>query len=81
MKSFSGGDLQAFEVNAVAAIELEVAPGKILANDANQFDRSEETGGNRCVARRAAEQPRVFAPGSLDRVQGGGTNHENAHNR
>ena len=60
MKGFAGQNLQAFEVNFVPAIKLEVFLGKILADHADQFDRAEKARGDGGVAGRAAQQARVF---------------------
>ena len=55
MKGFSRQNLEAFEVNAMAFVKLEVLFGKILADNADQFDGAKETGGDRGMAGRAAE--------------------------
>jgi len=52
---------------------------KVLAHDADQLHGREETGGDRGVAGRAAEQARVFAPGRFDGIEGGGADNENTH--
>ena len=60
MKRFARQHLQAFEVNFVPAIKLDVFLRKIFADDADQFHRRKKTRRDRRVAGRAAEQARIF---------------------
>ena len=71
MKRFAGQNLQAFEVNFVPPVKLEVFLRKILADDADQFDRAEKARGHGGMAGRAAEQARVFRVRSFDGIQRG----------
>lgn len=54
MEGFAGGNLEAFEVHLVAAVELEIFFGKIRADDADEPDGRKETGGDGGVAGGAA---------------------------
>ena len=73
VKRFSGQDLEAAQVNFVPAIKLDVFFRKILADNADQFDRREEARGDGGMAGGAAEQARVFPGGSFDGIECGGT--------
>ncbi|SRR6266704_163489 len=79
MEGFAGQNLEAFEVNAMAVIELDVSPGKIVADNANEFDGTEETGSHGGMAGGAAEEARVLAFGSFDGVEGGRADDEDRH--
>ena len=65
MKRFAGQNLQAFEINFVPVIKLDVFFGEIVADDADQFHRAEKARRDRRMAGRAAEQARVFRLGVL----------------
>jgi hypothetical protein len=65
VKRFAGQNLQAFQVNFVPAIQLDVFFGEILADDADQFHRAKKARGDGGVAGRTAEQTRVFGLGVL----------------
>ena len=79
MERLSRRNLQTLEVDAVTAIKSDIALREIVADDANQLDRSEKTGGDGGMAGRTAEQARIFAVSRFDGVKRGGTNNENAH--
>ena len=79
MKGFAIRDFQSREVNAVAAVKLEVALGKIPAHDADEVDGGEEAGGDGRVAGGATEQARIAGLGGFDGVKGGGTDDQHAH--
>ena len=79
MERFAGQDLQAGQVNLVPAVKLEVFFRKIVAHDADEFDRAEKARGHGGMAGRTAQQARIFRFGSLDGIQRGGTDNKNAH--
>jgi hypothetical protein len=81
MESFSRLNLQAMEVDAMAAVELHVTLGKIVAHHADQLDRAIKAGGDGRVAGRSAEEAGIFGLGSFDRVEGGGTDNQDAHGK
>jgi len=60
-------------------IQLDVFFGKILADNADQFDRRKKTRGHGGVAGRAAQQTRIFGFRGLDGIEGGGADNEYAH--
>jgi hypothetical protein len=59
--------------------EADVLGGKIATDDTHQLGLGEETGRNGRMTGRTAQQEGVFRLGSLDGVQRGGTDNENAH--
>jgi hypothetical protein len=69
MEGFAGQNLEAVEVNFVPAVKLEVFLWKVVADNANQFDRAEKARGDGGMAGRAAEQARIFRVGSFDGIQ------------
>src|ERR1043166_1282828 len=73
MEGFAGLDLESVKVDAMAAIELDVALGKVLPDDADELDGSEETGGDGGVTGGTAEEAGVLGMRGFDGVQGGGT--------
>ena len=72
-------DLQAREVNAVILVKLHILLGEIFADHAYQFHRPKETRRHCRVARRAAEQLRVFLRGSFNGIQSRRTDNQYAH--
>jgi len=64
-------DLQPVEVDAVPPVELEVAFGEIVANDADQSHGREKARRDRRVTGRSAQQARVFGLWGLDGIQSG----------
>jgi len=79
MKGLSGRHLEALQVDAMSSLELNVAFREILADDADELYRPEETRRHSGMDGRPAEKARVFAVGRPDGIQGGGTDNENAH--
>src|SRR2546421_12231782 len=58
MKGLATRRLQSFKINAVTAIQLNVAPGEIVADDADQFDRRKKTCRYRRMTGRSAKESR-----------------------
>src|SRR6185436_7354402 len=54
MKGFAGQNLQAFEIDAMAFVKLQIALGKIVTNDADEIDRAKKARGHCGVAGRTA---------------------------
>ena len=72
-------NLQTFEINFVPPVKPEVFLRKIVANDADQFDRAEKARGDRGVAGRTAQQTRAGRVRCFDGVQCSRADNENAH--
>ena len=79
MKGLAGENLEAFEIDAVTFVELDIPFRKILADYADEFYRAEETRGNGGMAGGTAEETRVFGFGSFDGVERSGANDKNTH--
>ena len=78
-EGFSGNNLQAFEVDAAAAEEVDVLLREILADDADEAYRRETRCGNGAVGSGAAEEVFVFGELSFDVIQPDGANDKNGH--
>jgi len=72
-------DLQSGEVDVAACEIIDVFLWEIVSDDAHEVYAGEETGADRSVTGRAAEQVGVFGDGSLDGVECDGTYNENGH--
>ena len=79
VEGLAGGKFEAGEVNSMMPVKLEVAFGKVGADDAHEIDGGEEAGRDGGVAGRAAEQAGILGLGGLDGVQRGGTDNHYAH--
>src|SRR5436190_18415006 len=79
VESLAGENLQAVQLNAMPAVELDVSFREIFTDDANKFYRAEKAGGNCRVARGTAEQTRVFGFWGFNRIKGGRTNDQYTH--
>jgi len=79
VKRFAGKNLQAFEINVMALVKLEVTFWKIVADDSDEFDWTEKAGGNRGVAGRTAQQTRIFSFWRFDRIEGSRANNQDTH--
>jgi len=53
--------LQALHVDTMAAIKLQIAPGKIVTHNPDQLDRAEKAGGHCRMACGTAQQPWIFS--------------------
>lgn len=53
-------DLEAFEIDFVFFVEVQVFAWEVAADNANHFDGSKKAGGNSGVAGAAAEQAGIF---------------------
>ena len=65
MKGLARPHLEAFEVDCLAAVKLEVAAGKIIAHHADQLDRAEKARGHRRMAGRSPSNRGFSAWGVL----------------
>src|SRR3989442_15841386 len=65
MEGLAGPELEAGEGNSMAAIELDIALGKVLPNDADELDRAEKTRGDGGVAGGNPQQGGGFGMGGF----------------
>src|SRR5207249_2828164 len=80
-KRFPRQDLQGLQIDAAAFVELEVPPGKVLADDPDQSHRAEKARRQGSVAGRATQKPGIFGFWSFDRIERGRADNQNAHGK
>ena len=65
----------------MAPVKLHVFLREIVANDADEIDRAEETRRYGCMTGGAAKKARIFGAGRFDGIERRGTDDENTHGK